>query len=175
MTALKHLCQKHDCFSNSGIESCHVSSFYVVRFKCLKQRGVHIACITAHSVTKGPVLYLDSGGRISHWLKASSPIWRKPDFSEVGHGCITVHAHCHAWWDTSLLKPSRYFYDMWPAQILHLSLTIFELNFVSVKMTSFHRFRWTFSISGFWVNSKGQKDEFYRVAITFSSGFNLTF
>lgn len=39
-------------------------SYFFVCLKCYKQRGVHITCIIAHSVTKGPIRYLDSGGRI---------------------------------------------------------------------------------------------------------------
>lgn len=76
-------------------------SFSFVRLKCYKQRGVHITCIIAHSVTKGPIRYLDSGGRIflseyvllssTHWLKVTAPLCGKAaSSSAVLHACCSA-------------------------------------------------------------------------------------
>lgn len=140
MTALKHFCRKHDCWSIRGIEFCHVPSFSFVRLKCFKQREVHIACITAHSVTKGPVLYLDSGGRISFvWVLycCQARIGSKYLLQSAGRLVsqmllIFFFKSFSIIYNISLTNVT---YDMWPAQFLYLTLTIFELCVVLVNMT----------------------------------------
>lgn len=95
-------------------------SFSFVCLKCYKQRGVHITCIIAHSVTKGPIRYLDSGGRIffvwvctvvKHtWLKVTAPLCGKAGSSSaVLHTCCRVRDTYTRWNSHLYLRPLAWF------------------------------------------------------------------